>query len=215
MNYMNTLGTTGRRSIYEILSLNPYRDTDYTTIQTQYIPVDIHKVIIDGNVFTNYKTFSFIWEKSYLEEPTRSSAGNLGNLNAHTTFLTPHLIMDFSVMSIDDYRQIMKLHLSKNEFMVECYDPIYNRKIKVKMYFTTEQMAKLHIIHRNRFNGVKWEEWLQLVGVDDYSVELVGTNNELDLVSVKYVYNAPTDENGNPIEGDENSEDWEWEYVEE
>jgi uncharacterized repeat protein (TIGR02543 family) len=102
--------------------------------------------------------------------------------------------MDFSVMSIDDYRQIMLLHYSANEFTVECYDPIYNRKIKAKMYFGTEEMAKLYTINKMRLNDQnEWEEWIELVGVTEYKVELIGTNNDLDLVSVIYHLNPPED----------------------
>jgi uncharacterized repeat protein (TIGR02543 family) len=180
------------RSIFEILSLNPNIQKDWNVIKNEYIPVDIHKVVIDGDVFTNYGGFQFIWEKSYIEEPKRSARGTLGNLNSQATFVTPHLILDFSIMSIDDYRAIIKKDLEKNEFVVECYDPIYNKKIKVKMYFSTLQMAKLFTINKIRFNGEKWEEFLELAGVHDYTVEMVGTNNELDLVSVIYHLNPPS-----------------------
>jgi uncharacterized repeat protein (TIGR02543 family) len=103
-------------------------------------------------------------------------------------------------MSIDDYRKIMLLHYGANEFTVECYDPIYNRKIKVKMYFATEEMAKLYTIAQNRLlpDG-QWEEWVDLVGVTEYKVELIGTNNDLDLVSVRYVYNSNTTPTGAPM----------------
>jgi uncharacterized repeat protein (TIGR02543 family) len=68
------------------------------------------------------------------------------------------------------------------------------------MYFATEEMAKLYTISQNRLlpDG-QWEEWVDLVGVTEYKVELIGTNNDLDLVSVKYEYNAPLDDNGLPI----------------
>jgi uncharacterized repeat protein (TIGR02543 family) len=61
-------------------------------------------------------------------------------------------------------------------------------------------MAKLYTIAQNRLlpDG-QWEEWVDLVGVTEYKVELIGTNNDLDLVSVKYEYNAPLDDNDLPI----------------
>ena len=157
----------------------------------KYEAVDIHYVKIDGNEFRNYGAYSFIWEKTFVKSPERSGNGSIGNLDSYATFLTPHLILDFSIMSIDDYRKIMLLHYGANEFIVECYDPIYNRKIKVKMYFGTEEMAKLFTIAQNRLlpDG-QWEEWVDLVGVTEYKVELIGTNNDLDLVSVKYEYST-------------------------
>lgn len=191
-------GKDGKRSVYDILSLTTFDNWDI--IKTEYEATEILSVKIDDSTFTNYGAYQFILEKSFVKSPERSSGGSLGNLNSYATFLTPHLILDFSIMSIDDYRAIMKMHYEKNEFTVECYDPIYNRKIKAKMYFATEEMAKLFTINKMRFasNG-EWEEWLELVGVREYQVELIGTNNDLDLVSVFYKYNAPVDNSGKPI----------------
>lgn len=198
-DYTNKLrGQGGRKSVYEILSLTTF--DNWETIKTEYDATDIATVKIDDNTFTNYGQYQFIWEKTFVKSPSRSAGGNLGNLNSHATFLTPHLIMNFAIMSIDDYRAIMKMHYERNEFTVKCYDPIYNRKIKVKMYFGTEEMAKLYTINKMRLgDSGEWEDWIELVGVQDYSVELIGTNNDLDLVSVKYEYNAPLDENDLPI----------------
>lgn len=188
-----------RPSVYDILQKVGTTEYREGTIK-EYQAVDIDEVKIDGNRFRNYGAYSFIWEKTFVKSPERSGDGSLGNLNSYATFLTPHLIMDFSVMSIDDYRKIMLLHYGANEYTVDCYDPIYNRKIKVKMYFATEEMAKLYTIAQNRLlpNG-QWEEWVDLVGVTEYKVELIGTNNDLDLLSVKYEYNAPLDDNNLPI----------------
>ena len=198
-SYLDKYKGVDRPSVYDILQkvgTTEYREGEIK----EYEAVDIAEVKIDGNRFRNYGAYSFIWEKTFVKSPGRSADGSLGNLNSYATFLTPHLILDFSVMSIYDYRKIMLLHYGANEFTVECYDPIYNRSIKVKMYFATEEMAKLYTIAQNRLlpNG-QWEEWVDLVGVTEYKVELIGTNNDLDLVSVKYEYNAPLDENDLPI----------------
>ena len=193
------MGQDGRLSVMQILQR--VGTIEYKQSETkEYEAVDISKVKIDGNTFSNYGQYSFIWEKTFKKSPKRGGDGSIGNLNSYTTFLTPHLIMDFSVMSIDDYRRIMLLHHGANEFTVECYDPIYNRKINVKMYFATEEMAKLYTIAQHRLldNG-SWEEWVDLVGVTEYKVELIGTNNQLDLVSVRYVYNSDTTPTGAPI----------------
>ena len=200
-------GVDNRLSVMEILQkvgTTEYKNNKITltdgTTRHEYEAVDIAEVKIDGNRFRNYGAYSFIWEKTFVKSPERSGNGSIGNLDSYATFITPHLILDFSIMSIDDYRKIMLLHYGANEFTVECYDPIYNRKIKVKMYFGTEEMAKLFTIAQNRLlpDG-QWEEWVDLVGVTEYKVELIGTNNDLDLASVKYEYNAPLDDNGSPI----------------
>jgi uncharacterized repeat protein (TIGR02543 family) len=65
------------------------------------------------------------------------------------------------------------------------------------MYFGTPEMAKLFTIAKVRFNGEDWEEFVELVGVREYSVEMIGTNADLDLVSVRYIVNPPqVTENG-------------------
>lgn len=198
-DYTNKLrGQDNRNSIFQILSQSTFKDWEIA--KTEYNATDIAFVKIDGNTFTNYGQYQFIWEKTFVKEPQRSGSGSLGNLNSYATFLTPHLIMNFAVMSIDDYRAIMKLHYDRNEFTVECYDPIFNKKIKVKMYFATEEMAKLYTINRMReSDDGQWEEWIELVGVQNYTVELIGTNNELDLVSVRYVYNSDITPTGAPV----------------
>lgn len=162
-------------------------------IHTEYRAVNIDKIKINGNTYTNYGAYSFIWEKSYFTSPTRSGRGVIGNLNSYSTFLVGHFTIDFSIISIDDYRSIMRQHYEQNEFVVECYDPIYNEYIKLKMYFATEEMAKLFIVNKKIQNKTEWENWLMVVGVQDYKLEMISTNNDLDLVSVVYHLNPPTD----------------------
>lgn len=198
MDYLDIYkGQYGRNSVYDILSLNPNKSADWEIIKTQYRPLDIDKVVIDGDTFTNYGDFQFVWEKSYVKSPTRSNSGAIDNLNSYATFVTPHLIINFAIMSIDDYRAIMRKDLERNEFVVECYDPIYNKRVSVKMYFATPQMAKLYTIARTRFNGEAWEEFVELLGVQGYTVELIGTNVDIEKVSVIYYLNAPINSNTN------------------
>lgn len=147
----------------------------------------IEKVIIDGNEFTDYGAFSFLWEKSYVKSPVRSGDGSIDNLDSYATFLTPHLTIDFSLMDIDSYRRLMNLIYKKNEFVVECYDVVNNKTTSNKMYFTTEEMPKLVTLAR-ALNG---ESWTEILGVEDYTVELVGTNTSLDLVNVIYYPHFP------------------------
>ena len=154
-------------------------------------PRHIDKVTIDGNVFTDYGAFSFLREKSYVKSPVRSGDGTIGNLNSYATFLTPHLKIDFGLMSIDSYRVLMNLIYEKNEFIVTCYDVVNNRDTTNKMYFTTEEMPKLWTIVE-ALNGN--ENAIELLGVQDYTVEMVGTNASFDTVEILYY-----DNNGNLI----------------
>lgn len=199
MNYLDKYyGQNGRKSVLDILRLNPNTPSDWQEIHDNYKATDIDKVKIDGDTFTNYGDFQFIWEKSYVKSPSRSASGAIDNLDSYATFVTPHLILNFSIMSIDDYRAIMQKIMSKNEFTVECYDPIFNDYITAKMYFGTPQMAKLYTIAKTRFNGDKWEEFVELVGVEGYTVELIGTNTDPEEESVTYHLNPPIDTNASP-----------------
>lgn len=174
------------RSIEEILRLSR------TERRSEYEAANISKVLIDDNEFTNYGTYSFLWEKSYVKSPERSGDGSIGNLNTYATFVTGHLKIDFSVMSIDDYRRLMKLIYSKNEFIVKCYDVVYNTTATLKMYFSTEEMPKLWTIaNMKQKTADEWDDWVDLVGVQGYTVEMIGTNNDIDLVSVLYYPNFP------------------------
>jgi hypothetical protein len=144
----------------------------------------ITSITIDGNEFTGYKAFSFIWEKTFAKEPERSSSGVIGNLDSYPTFITPHLKIDFSMISIDDYRRLYNLILNRNEFDVTCYDVVNNCMTTNKMYFAPDQFPKLFTMARHLSQGGKF---IELTGVRDYTVELIGTNNTKDEVSVSYV----------------------------
>ena len=158
--------------------------------KSAYKAEGIGTVEIDGNKFTDYKAFSFLWEKSYVKSPERSGDGSIANLNSYATFVTPHLKIDFSMMSIDSYRTLMTLLYSKNEFTVTCYDIVNNKPTTNKMYFSTEEMPKLWTIAR-ALNG---EEWTELLGVQDYTVEMIGTNVSIDILEIRY-----HDDDGNLI----------------
>lgn len=162
----------------------------------------IEKVTIDGNEFTDYKAFSFLREKAYVKEPMRSGAGVIGNLNSYATFLTPRLKIDFSMLSIDSYRSLMTLIYGRNEFIVTCYDIVANKDITYKMYFHPTEMPKLWTIVR-ALNG---EQSIELLGVEDFSVELVGTNADIDLIGIMYYYDETEeryDASGDVYIGDE------------
>lgn len=169
------------KTLRDILEMSPNERKALYRVDNDNKHID--KVTIDGNVFTDYSAFSFLWEKSYVKSPVRSGDGTISNLDSYSTFLTPHLKIDFSLMSIDSYRVLMNLVYSKNEFTVTCYDVVNNRDTTNKMYFSTEEMPKLWTIV-DALNGD--ENAVMLLGVQDYTVEMVGTNVSLDTVEVLY-----------------------------
>jgi GTPase SAR1 family protein len=172
--------------------------------KSAYAAVGIDKVIIGAEIFTDYSAFSFFWEKSYVKSPVRSGDGSITNLDSYATFLTPHLKIDFSLMSIDDYRRVMNLIYSGNEYTVTCYDITSGKITTNNMYFATEEMPKAWAIARE-LNG---EEWVELAGIQDYTVEMIGTNNYTDELSISYDLNLPSYafgklifEGENPVKG--------------
>lgn len=188
------------RTLEQILRLSP----EYK--RTEYEAVGIGQVEIDGNVFDNYGSFSFIFEKSYIDEDSTKRAldGSMGNLPSAPTLITGHLVIDYSVMSIDYYRKLTKLINSKNEFLVKCYDIVDNKPVRLKMYFAPQEMPKLRTIaHKIQKSQEEWDEWIELVGVDGCSIELIGTNNPLDTLSVTYHKNNP-DGTGDLTQGEPN-----------
>lgn len=135
---------------------------------------------IDNKVFKGYFTYSFFIEKVYTKEPERSISGVIGNLNTYTTFLVPKVKIHFNALSIDLYRDFMKLILSKNEFLVECYNIIEDKTDTYKMYFYPQDYPELFTYD------------LKVLGVLNYSVELIGTNNEIATSAIVYHSNPPS-----------------------
>lgn len=126
----------------------------------------LSKITIDGNEISGYFTYSFFNEKTYVKEPVRSSAGVIDNLNSYATFFTPHLKIHFNTLSPQMYRKIMNLINAKNEFLVQCYDPVSDQIVSHKMYFYPADFPELYTYD------------LEFLAVMNYDIELVGTNAE-------------------------------------
>lgn len=180
------------RTIREIVMLSPEDKKElYRVSGLSNKTIDVVK--IDNETFTDFSAFSFLMEKSFVKSPTRASDGSIGNLDSYAWFLTPHLKIDFGLLSIESYRTIMKLIQSKNEFTVTCYDPVQDKNVTHNMYFATEQMPKLWSIAKALVNGRgQYESWVELLGVQDYTVELIGTNTNVKEVTISYNLNIPS-----------------------
>jgi len=149
-------------------------------LQDFYKERQLDRIEIDGNEICGYFEYSFIEEKSYFSSPVRSSGGAIDNLNSYATFLTPRIVIKYNLMHINDYRKLMTLLQSKNEFTVTCYDIVKDARVTHKMYCATPSMPT--IFQRN----------LEVLGIKDYTVELIGTNNETETYTVTYNYNIPS-----------------------
>jgi glutamine cyclotransferase len=124
--------------------------------------------------------YSFLEEKSYFEQPTRSLDGSIENINTYAVFFTPRLIIKYDKMNIEDYRKLMRLLQSKNEFTVTCYDVVSNERVTHKMYAAPTQMP------------VIYQQYLKALGIKEFSLELIGTNNGVKTNKVTYNFNIPS-----------------------
>lgn len=151
------------------------------SFQANYEATVLDQAEIDGNIIRGYMEYSFLSEKSYVEQPTRSQDGSIANINTYVTFLTPRLIIKYNMMNIEDYRNLMMLLQSKNEFTVTCYDPVLDKRVTHKMYAAPSQMP------------VIYQQYLMALGVQEFSLELIGTNNGVGNHTIVYDYNVPSD----------------------
>lgn len=126
-----------------------------------------------------YEAYSFFWEKTYVKSPERAMDGAISNLDGTSTFISGHLKINFALMPIDDYRAFMKLIYKKNEFKVNCYDIVYDKRVDINMYFATQEMPKLwNIVSKIQGGSSEWENYVDLVGIEGCTVELIGTNTD-------------------------------------
>ena len=147
--------------------------------QQGYEASQLDRIEINGNVFQGYFEYSFLSEKSYREQPVRSNDGSIPDINQYATFLTPRLIIKYNMMEIEDYRNLMTLLQSKNEFTVSCYDIVQNKRVTHKMYAAPSSMP------------IIYQKYLNVLGIQECSIELIGTNNDVETSTLTYNYNFP------------------------
>ena len=147
--------------------------------QDNYYSTQIDRVEIDGNTLQGYFEYSFLSEKSYREQPVRSNDGSIPDINQYATFLTPRLIINYNMMDVEDYRKLMLLLQSKNEFTVTFYDIVLDKRVTHKMYAAPSQMPAIY------------QRYLMVLGIQDHTIELIGTNNGVGSYTIAYDYNLP------------------------
>lgn len=123
--------------------------------------------IFDGNTeveLTGYAEYSFIEEKSYKTQPVRANNGSIQDIEEYATFLTPRLIIKYSMMNIDDYRETMKMFKRQNGFIVRCYDVVEDKIVRNEMYVAPPSMP------------IIYQQYLIALGIQEHNIELIGTN---------------------------------------
>lgn len=124
-------------------------------------------IIFDGKEtieLTGYAEYSYLDEKSYKTQPVRTQDGAIQEIEEYATFLTPRLVIKYSMMGIDDYRSLMKMLKRRNGYIVKCYDVVEDKIVKNEMYVATPSMPRIY------------QQFLIAMGIQEYNIELIGTN---------------------------------------
>jgi hypothetical protein len=143
---------------------------------------------LDAETYTGYKGYSFFWELTLASEPKRSSSGVI-DLSSNAYFITPHLRIDFSLISYSDFMRLRQQMLSKLRFNLTCWDTDFNKEITEEVYFYPDTLPAFQMMAR-KLNG---EKWVEILGAKDYTVELVGTNRLVEKKTIQYNLNKPSD----------------------
>lgn len=131
----------------------------------------------ENDRFTNYGTYSLVWQKTLKESPSRADNGGLPQLRTIPYYITGHFKINFDLISIDDYRRLMKLiYKGNNCYWVKTYDIVFDRMIIIEMYFQPEDLPTIYTISENLQQG--GDNIIDLVGVKSHTVEMVGTGND-------------------------------------
>lgn len=142
---------------------------------------DLDKIKINGIEFNNTSDLLTINTKTYVVEPERSYDGSIENIEDYDTFIVPRCDITFGYISLSNYRKLCNAILP-NEFPVEYYDKQFGRKVRHYMYCTPNEMKKLYNLGIN------------VLGVQDFTLSLIGTLNHRDSYVVTF------DANGGEIE---------------
>lgn len=118
---------------------------------------------------TGYAEYSYLEEKSYKTQPVRTQDGSIPEIEEYATFLTPRLIIKYNMMNIDDYRSLMKMLKRKNAFNVTFYDVVEDKIVTHEMYVATPSMP------------IIYQQFLMALGIQEYVIELIGTNNPINM----------------------------------
>lgn len=133
----------------------------------------------DNDKFSGYGNYSFGWLQTLKESPSRVDNGALPQLRDISSFITGNLKINFDLISIDDYRRLMKLiyEVKGHCYWVMTYDIVYDRMVIIEMYIQPEEMPKIYAISDELQQGNN-DDVIDLIGVQSHVIQLVGTGND-------------------------------------
>lgn len=134
-------------------------------------------ITINGYIFKGYSDFSCINSKTYVVEPERASNGSIPDINAYQVFYVPRVRISFKYMKIEDYQRFL-IAIEPNEFVVSYFDYTKGQTVFHKMYCEPQELEKLHSYR------------LDVLGILDKQISLIGTLNSVDTFSLTYIANG-------------------------
>ena len=132
---------------------------------------------INGISFPGIAELLSVNTKTYVEEPTRDNYGSIVNINDYDTFFVPRVKFNFKFFTIADYMAFC-VAVQPNEFNVEYFDKQFGYRVTHKMYIEPEELTALRNIET------------KVIGVQDYEVSLIGTNNDMNTYTLSYNING-------------------------
>ena len=145
-----------------------------------YIADEMKEFSIEGETFIGFSKYQFMWEVTMSKQLERATgSGYMGNLDTISAFASAHATITYDIMPITDYRRLRQLYLNetsegflpRKHFTATVYDSDYNRKITRDMYLATPSMPEY-------YTRVDNDGKVKLLGVKNYTIELIGTNLE-------------------------------------
>ncbi len=154
-------------------------DIGHIWIKESKFKGDISDNFTDNDKFSNYGNYSFVWQLTLKESPSRMDNGGLPQLRNIPSFITGNLKINFDLISIDDYRRLMKLIYNVKEhcYKVKTYDIVYDRMVIIEMYIQPEEMPTIYAISDGLQQGNN-EDIIDLIGVRNHVIQLAGTGND-------------------------------------
>jgi hypothetical protein len=170
---------------------------------TAFDEKEIAEFSLDGVTFKGYKAYSFFYEITLLKQPERTQSGVI-DLSTHAYFLTPHLKIDYSLMPYPMFCKLRQMMTQKLTFNLTCFDTDNHTVVEnVEVYFAPDSFPKFATMARrlseptaetvNSDNPIyEVNKYIEILGVRDYTIELIGTNRDVATNEVTYVLNKPS-----------------------
>ena len=158
---------------------------------TAFAETAIAEFSLDGVTFKGYKAYSFFYEITLLKQPERTQSGVI-DLSTHAYFLTPHLKIDYSLMPYPMFCKLRQMMTKKLTFNLTCFDTDNHTVVEnVEVYFAPDSFPKFATMARKLAEKDGVNKYIEILGVKDYTIELIGTNRTVETNKITYKVNPP------------------------